>query len=179
MNKFLLIILLLNSSCSTLKSSRFWGRVGGTVLLGSLGYAIGKESSPNKESEKVNSYIGITLGAGVGAFAGDALAKYFYKEDPLNFEDKEIIIDKKVIAPQELINNSELSLNDLGIFTEKSIYKVYKTPVTSKIPKSLKKKINSQIVLKYKLKPRKIKLKDGRVIHFLGGEALEHRYIEN
>lgn len=171
----LIIILILNiSSCSTLRKSQIYGAAATGIICGVLGASIGKELSPNKESETLNKVIGSASGATLCAAGGYYLGRYFYKSDPRNnqYEPIKFKENSKPSTKQETLNNDELSLSDLSLTDEKII----EMPVLKDVPKGLREKVSKQKIIKYKIKPQVIKMKDGRKVYFSGGDAIEHKY---
>ena len=68
----LLAVILCLHSCSTMNKTLFYSSLGGAALGG----FVGKELSPNKESNNLNT----ALGAVVGAALTSAVGYYFYKD---------------------------------------------------------------------------------------------------
>lgn len=176
MRNSLAFLLIFNLGCSTLGKSKVYTSLASSAVCGVLGGYIGKESSPNKASEGFNKVIGLTTGATLCGIGGYFLGEMLYKSDPKNFEYPPIEIEekKKQTPAQEFIENDfgHLNLSDLSI--EKNDQAI--TPLIEGLPEELKKKIDKQRIIKYRIKPQAIKTKDGKVLYFSGGEAIEHVY---
>ena len=170
-----ILILVLLSSCSTQRKSEIYGAISGGLICGVLGASLGKELSPNIESEGVNKLIGGASGASLCSTGGFFLGRALYKSDPRNQEMKPIEI--KAIgntSKQEMLNVglNEVDFNDLKKMPNEAL----ETPFIKTLPKELKAKIQKQKIIKYKIEPQTIKTKDGRTLYFSGGEAIEHKY---
>ena len=81
---FLFIQVILLCSCSTLNRQKMLGGFIGASILGGVSANIGKELSPNKESERLNEMIGATSGGAVGFYAGSQIAESLWENDPDN-----------------------------------------------------------------------------------------------
>jgi len=174
----IIIALILLNSCSTLKRSKFVGALTGALTCGVLGSYLGKELSPDKESESFNRVLGTGSGAALCGLGGYYLGASLYENDPRNMEDEPIHFNDKNITPtssQQMLppNFTNITFEDLKhkTYGEESIQLI------KDIPNSLKEKIPRQKITKYKVDPQTIK-KDGKTIYFSGGEAIEHEYIE-
>ena len=168
--------ILLTSSCSTLRKSKIYGGLAGAVLCGIVGAQIGKDRSPDKESVGLNKNIGMATGAAICGVGGYLLGKALYESDPRNFEDKPIDFEnsKKEESKQAFLptGNSGIDFSDLSIKQDSES----RIPLVKGLPVELKGKIQRQKIIKYKVPAQTIKTKDGRLIHFNGGQAIEHRY---
>jgi len=178
MKNILLISIILLNSCSTMTRSRTLGAVTGALVCGILGVGIGKELSPDVESNGLNKGIGGTVGATACGALGYFFGGKMYKSDPRNFEGKPLDFkdSPRIQKPQETLPEATdgIDLSDLGL--EKSSSDLL--PLLKDMPKELKSQVKRQELIKYKVKPQTLKTKDGRLIHFSGGEAIEHRYID-
>jgi hypothetical protein len=177
MNKLIVIIaVILLPSCSTLKKSKYVGAASGAVICGILGASLGQELSPDKESEGFNRRFGGAVGAASCGALGYLLGGSMYKSDPRNFEDKPIDFNKKKEAHEQITlpESSDLNLSDLRI--EQTNEEVI--PLIKGLPNQLKTKVKRQKLIKYKVSPQTLKTKDGRVIYFSGGQAIEHKFVD-
>jgi hypothetical protein len=117
MKKIIVFVFSLSFvSCSTaLKSSVYSGIIGSTIC-GVTGYALGKKTSPNIQSEKTNQLIGGLGGAVACGLIGAYLGNKFYKDDPENFKGEEIIIpERRSIKSKQRKLKQDISLKDLGL----------------------------------------------------------------
>jgi hypothetical protein len=174
--KYILVLIqiLAITSCSTMKKSQLYGAIAGGLICGTIGASMGKEMSPNKASSSFNKAIGFTAGSSLCAIGGHYVGKYFYKSEPRNIEYESIKFEKseKSKTHQQVLNNNELIFNDLSL-TNREIVEM---PILKGVPKNLRDKISKQKIIKYKIKPQFLKMKDGRKIYFSGGDAIEHKY---
>lgn len=171
----LICLILLIQSCSTQSKSQTYGMISGAITCGILGAYLGKELSPNHASKDANRVFGGSIGATACGLGGYFLGRKIYQDDPRNKVYEPIKFDQKEVptTPQEMLNNDvNLDLSDLSI-EEKS---VFETPFVKELPTTLKSKIEKQKIIKYEIKPQTIKTKDGKILHFSGGEAIEHKY---
>ena len=174
-----LLVVILSVSllgCSTLKKSKTYGAIAGGLICGVLGSAIGKEVSPNPESEGVNKVIYGAGGAAACGLTGYLVGTALYEDDPRNHEYDPMKFEdpKKQITPQEQLNTGleGLDLSDLSIVKEGEA----QVPLVQSLPDSLKSKVPKQKVIKYQINPQIIKTKDGKLLYFSGGQAIEHKY---
>lgn len=90
-SKLVVIICFFMASCSTMKKSIIYPAIAGAVIGG----IIGKELSPNKESNAFNAGLGGVAGATVGAGIG----YMFYKEANPDLDLKDSPIREQEIEP--------------------------------------------------------------------------------
>ena len=137
---------------------------------------LGNELSPDYESDNFNVLLGSASGAGLCALGGYHLGNVLYTSDPKNMEYEPIEFNKKQKsnAQVEINTGLDLSLSDLK-FSGKEYANI---PLIKKLPKSLKNKIKKQKIIKYQVEPQVIKTKNGRLLYFSGGEAIEHQYAQ-
>jgi hypothetical protein len=177
--KYLILILLFNVSCSSLKSSQVYSGLVGTLLGGFIGMEIGKKTSPNTQSQGLNKKIGGLSGAAVGLLAGYALGGIMFKSDPENFQGPDITLGNKENKKSGLIdpnNFKGLDLSSLSISKNPNIYKV---PVSNTLPDSMKGSVYKQLVIEHKIPSQVLKRADGTTIILNEATAIEHRYLEN
>jgi hypothetical protein len=159
--KYLVLIILL-SSCSTLKKTLVYSAMSG----GLAGVAGGIALSPNKQSTGANAAVFGLIGAGVAAITGYVL----YKDDPRNYKLKHMLMEKKPIDPDEL----EINLGAFKIDANLEKKEAYKVPVKD-LPKELKGKVNKQYLIKYQSKERYVK-KGTKTFYIPPFEVFEHTY---
>ena len=109
------VLLLLLQSCTTATKSTIYSASAGAVICGLTGYAIAKDTSPNKESESINQLIGVLAGAILCGSVGGYLGYKFYKDDPENFVGDPLELNSmklKRVRPVKL--NRKIKLENLG-----------------------------------------------------------------
>ena len=84
MRNSIVILVLLLSSCSTLKRQKLLGTIVGGILGGEVGKRMGRELSPNTASDKLNQNLGAVLGASAGAYVGAVTGEFLWREHPEN-----------------------------------------------------------------------------------------------
>lgn len=176
---FLLSFVAL-SSCSTAGRSRVYGAIAGSLIAGYLGMELGRELSPNKDSERGNKIMGLATGTITGGMTGYYLGNMFYEDDPQNHEDPPLKFDRSLEPPQqeELKSGSEIiNLSDLAI-SRSSLKAVYEASVIKGVPKELEESVSKQRILRHVINPHVFKTNDGRTFYFKGGEAIEHQYVQ-
>ena len=80
---FFLFLLITLTACSSVRRQRSIGAVIGAIALGSIGASIGKELSPNPESEKLNKGLGMATGGALGLYLGAKTADYLWEDQAL------------------------------------------------------------------------------------------------
>lgn len=158
---YLLITILLISSCSTLKKTLIYSSLAG----GMAGATTGVLLSPNKESQGANAAVFGLVGAGIAVLAGYAL----YQEDPRNQKLKPML-DMKEDDP----NKVDLDLDGLNIEASLSQSEKYMSP-KMKLPKELEGKIKNQYLIKYQSKERYIN-KGAKTFYIPPFQIYEHAY---
>lgn len=175
--KYIIILTFLLSSCSTLRRSKIVGAVTGSLTCGILGAYLGKELSPDRESDSFNTLLGGTVGASLCGIGGYVAGASMYSSDPRNMEDAPLEFPKKIqtINHQEKLpdNPTNISFSDLA----SKASGVEKIEVLKDVPEDLRKQLPKQEIIKYKVEPQTIK-KNGKLYFFTGGEAIEHQYVE-
>ncbi|MCK6594057.1 MAG: hypothetical protein L6Q33_02570 [Bacteriovoracaceae bacterium] len=170
---YLSVILLMITSCSTMKRSIFYGGLSGI----SLGVAGSAALSPNKESIVPNMAIWGSLGALIGA----GLGYFFFVDDPENRELPSMI-------QGNLYNNGKLkNTNSMGPYDLapiKDIEAKIVTPKDSKkyklesgpIPDHLKGKVQAPYIIEHEIPERVERLENGKAITIEKHKAWEVDY---
>ena len=161
---YLLILMLLFTSCSSMKKTMIYSSLAGG-LVGSLA---GAALSPDKESVGGNAAIFGTIGAASAAAVGYVL----YKDDPRNYKLKHMLREKKPVNPNEI----ELGLGSFKIDANLEKKERYKVQL-KKLPAKLKGKVNKQYLIKYQSKERYVK-KGNKTFYIPSFEVFEHAYDE-
>ena len=148
MKYLILLVILALSSCSSLKRQKVWGGLIGAVTMGSIAAHIGKELSPNPQSNNLNQAIGATAGGIVGLAIGMKTANYLWEEDPKN---------------QQFSNLYEKSGNKIRVIRPKNIKRI---KLETKLPSFLQGKVKEANVITYELESYEEETEDGgKVIH--------------
>ena len=152
MKYLILIIALLTSSCSTLKRQKVLGGIVGLVAVGSISASIGKELSPNPESDRLNQRLGMVTGGTLGFFLGMNAANYLW-------QDRSDIEAKNLTSLNSLIHKKE----KLKIIRPKDIKRIR---LETKLPPFIQGKIKEANVITYELESYEEQTEDGRkIIH--------------
>jgi hypothetical protein len=175
--KIVIVFLIICSSCSSMKKSKIYGTSAGVLVGGLLGGFVGKELSPNSQSDQLNTLLGSGIGALSFGAGGYYIGKNMYSSNPENFKGDPIKIKKIKKDQQTYLINNDLGLNKINIDTKKSIKKAYEVEIENKLPNHLKQKVLKQVVIEHLIPAQEIKLDDGRLIYFEGTTAIEHRYL--
>ncbi len=165
---YLILLGLITTSCSTLKSSLLTGSITG----GSLGVASGVIFSPNKESRPANALVFGVLGASLGAL----LTHYFYTNDPENRDLKQMILDddKTKLKKEVPLFDFNPDLKNIKPDVSFKPVKKYEVPI-EKLPESLQGKVKKQFLLEYETEGKTIQY-EGRTIEISPFKAWEHVY---
>ena len=181
MKGYLLVFLLLASSCASSYKSKIAGGIAGGLIGSFLGSVIAKDTSPNIQSDNLNQIIGSTVGLAAGSFAGYQLGGALYQDNPENFKGKDIEIQnikQKVSTQVPLKSPSKLKLSDLKIEFEENDSRAYLDDVTEKLPKRLKDQAMKQVVIEHKIPAQKFQTESGKTIFINETTAIEHIYSE-
>lgn len=144
-NIFILLISLTLNSCSSIDKSMIYSGLAGAVLGG----FVGRYASPDRESDKLNALMGISIGAAAGAGIG----AYFFKLDPDNRNMKTMLNSNSSFDEKE-------KDFEVGIPISEKYYTV--TPDTTKVPESLKDKVKKQIIIEKIIPERIVKGEGGK-----------------
>jgi hypothetical protein len=153
----MLLILILLSSCSSLRKSFVYGGITGGVL----GATAGNMLSPNKESISPN----MAIWGGLGALIGAGLGYFFWKDDP---ENKEL---PSMMIPMSTKMNVPTDEYEKGLVIPSSSkkYKVENGPV----PEYLQGKVSKPYVIEHVIPERTEKLINGKSITIESHKAWE------
>ena len=157
----LIFLVILLSSCSTMKKTLIYSSLSGATLGASAGYAL----SPDDESRGANALVFGVVGAGLTALAGYAL----YENDPRNKKLKHML-EKKKLNPNEI----EIDLGGINIDADLKKSDVFSSPVKA-LPEALKGKVKEQFIIKYESKERYVN-KDNKTYYIPSFEVYEHAY---
>lgn len=165
---YLILLGLITTSCSTLKSSLLTGSITG----GSLGVASGVIFSPNKESRSANALVFGVIGASLGAL----LTHYFYTNDPESRDLKQMILDddKTKLKKEVPLFDFNPDLKNIKPDVSFKPVKKYEVPI-EKLPESLQGKVKKQFLLEYETEGKTIQY-EGRTIEISPFKAWEHVY---
>lgn len=136
-------IILLLTSCSTLNETLIYSSMSGALVGG----YIGRESSPNKKSENLNTVIGATVGAATTSL----ISYYFYKDAKPDLKMKNSELEKKEIVP---IEDLTLGLEKINLSPKFNAISEKEYMVFSKaVPSDVKKFAKKQYFKRYKTEP--------------------------
>lgn len=161
----LIPVILIFSSCSSLKRSLISGMVGGTVI-GATGGAV---FSPTEMDKNKNAYLFGVLGAVAGAGLG-----YLLYDDPTKQKlQSPMIMDE---PPPKEIPLFDFSPELQNVKPEVSFkpVKKYEVPL-AQLPKELEGKVKKQFIIEYEAEARTIDL-GNRTIQISPFKAWEHLY---
>jgi hypothetical protein len=165
MKALVILILVLSSSCSSLKKTVVYSALAG----GMTGAVAGTFLSPDKQSKGANAAIFGLIGAGVAALTGYVL----YQDDPRNYTLKNMLLDPDKKEPANP-NEIELGLGPLKIDANLEKQEAYQVPV-KELPEQLKGKVNKQYLIKYQSKERYVK-KGAKTFYIPAFDVYEHAY---
>lgn len=158
-NISILTILLIVSSCSSLKKSMVYGGISG----GAIGAFVGSSLSPDSYSKTPNAL----LWGGVGALAGAALGYFFFKDDPENG-----VLPQMILKDEKRMRTTEDFSAPMIIPTEANMYKVRDIP----LPDSLRSKVPHPSIIEMTIPERIQRLENGRTIVIEAHKATEIVY---
>lgn len=165
MKALVLLVLVLSSSCSSLKKTIVYSALAG----GMTGVAAGTLLSPDKQSKGANAAIFGLVGAGLAALSGYAL----YQDDPRNYKLQNMLLDPDKKAPIDP-NEIELGLGPLKIDANLEKQEAYQVPIKD-LPEQLKGKVNKQYLIKYQSKERYVK-NGAKTFYIPAFDVYEHAY---
>lgn len=163
MKYFIFTLFLLLFSCSTLKRQKILGGLAGSFVLGSIGASIGKELSPNPQSDKFNQTIGMVSGGISGFYLGIKTAESLWQEYPENPQDK---------ADNLLLPNApHRERVKIKVIRPQNIKRI---KLESKLPPFLKGRIKEAHVITYELESYEEETGNGRKIIHAPHKAYEY-----
>jgi hypothetical protein len=149
------------SSCSTLKKSLIYSSLAGATT----GAYVGKETSPNVESERVNMAVGALSGALLTA----GVTYLFYKSEKPDLKDVKIEENKTILKIEEPnIQNDKMTITPTLIPFGNKKYLTF----PNGLPKDVKETVKRQYYRKYKTAPVKIE-HDGKTYKIPPFEVIE------
>lgn len=165
MNKFLsFVCLIFLLSCSSLKRQKMAGALLGSVALGTAGNIIGKELSPNPQSNRINQALGSVLGGGMGFYLGSKAGELLWQENPEHQKMETLLFEKRK-------SSSSQNKNKIQILAPQNLEKI---KLKSKLPPFLKGKVKEASVVSYDLPPFEEQTEDGRTIYHEAHKAYEY-----
>lgn len=172
----LVFITLLLPSCATKRSSQIYAGIAGAFVAGTVGAVIGKEASPNKESQTLNGVMGGTLGVTAGGAIGALAGGYFHGEDPENMKLKNMIREQKpkVDLP---ISMGDLGMTNLQIQTTSKPIGEEKLPDTD-VPEELKKYVKKSKIIEHKIEEQAHQIDGNRTVIIPEFKIFEQTYEE-
>lgn len=155
----LVSILLLLTSCTSLRKSLVYGGLAG----GTIGAFAGSSLSPDSYSKAPNALVW----GGVGALAGVALGYFFFNDDPENRD-----LPQMILKDQNKIRSTEDFSAPMIIPTQASKYKVKDSP----LPDSLRSKVPHPSIIEMTIPERIQHLENGRTLVIEAHKATEVIY---
>lgn len=161
-----LVVLILLTSCSTLKRSV----TSGALIGGLVGGSGGAVFSPDEESTNKNAY----LGGVIGAVAGAGIA-YLMHEKPKPKVNESMLLDSPVQNHKEVpLFDFSPELKNIKPEVNFKPIKKYEVPL-EKLPKELEGKVKKQFILEYQSEAQTIEI-GNRTIQISPFKAWEHIY---
>ena len=166
MNLKILIVILLLSSCSTLKRSMISG-----ALVGGLAWASGGAIfSPDTYSRDKNAYVGGVI----GAVAGAGIA-YLLHDGPEKKLKAPMLLDEPTQIHKEVpLFDFSPELKHIRPEVNFKPVKKYEVPL-EKLPPELEGKVKKQFIIEYESDSRTLEI-DNRTIQISPFKAWEHIY---
>ncbi len=162
---FLIPLILLSTSCSSLKRALLSGAIGG-ALVGATGGAV---FSPTRGDRDKNAYLFGILGAAAGAGIS-----YLLYDDPAKQKlQAPMIMDDTTPKEIPLFDFSPELQNVKPEVSFKPVKK-YEVPLAS-LPKELEGKVKKQFIIEYEAEARTIEI-GNRTIEISPFKAWEHVY---
>ena len=160
------VLLLLLSSCSTLRRSVISGALVGGIVGGSGGAIF----SPDDVSRNKNAY----LGGVIGAVAGAGLA-YLLFDDPARKMKAPMLLDEPTQTHKEVpLFDFSPELKNIKPEVNFKPVKKYEVPL-EKLPVELEGKVKKQFIIEYESEARTLEI-DNRTIQISPFKAWEHVY---
>lgn len=154
-----LIVSISLVSCSSIDKSMIYSGLAGAVIGG----FVGRYASPNIDSDKFNTALGVAVGSALGAGVG----AYFFKLDPDNRSMKTMLSSESIKRP----NPNEY---DIGTPVSEKYYTV--NPDTKNVPANLKDKIKKQIIIEKIIPERVVKGEGGKSTLIPETKVIEYDY---
>jgi hypothetical protein len=159
MKSTILLLILLLSSCTSLRKSMVYGGLAG----GAIGAYAGSALSPDSYSKAPNALVW----GGVGLLSGAALGYFFFNDDPENRD-----LPQMILKDQNKIREAEEFSAPMIVPTEASKYKIKNGP----LPDSLRSKIPHPSIIEMTIPERIQHLDNGRTIVIDAHKATEVIY---
>ncbi|MBD66515.1 MAG: hypothetical protein CME62_14985 [Halobacteriovoraceae bacterium] len=166
MKTFILPLVLMLSSCSTLKKSI----VSGAMVGGLVGGTGGAVFSPNEESTNKNAY----LGGVIGAVAGAGIAYLMHDKKPKKEKHSLLLDDHEIKQENVPLFDFSDELKNIKPEVNFKPVKKYEVPL-EKLPPELEGKVKKQFIIEYKSEARTLDL-GNRTIQISPFKAWEHVY---
>ena len=169
--RFLLIILIgsLSTSCSTIKKQKLYSAITGAVIGGALGTVIGKELSPNKDSDRTNKLAGATSGVLIGGYLGTRVGEMFWYDNPEHRPQPDMIIDENL---KNSMGSTRTEMRPIKIISPKNVKKV---KLQGKIPSFLEGKVKTGHVYIYDIDEyEEVIEEENRIIYHEPHKAYEY-----
>lgn len=159
------ILLLITSSCSTMRKSVFYGGLSGA----SLGLVGSATLSPNKESMAPN----MAIWGSVGALVGATLGYLFFMDDPENRELPSMMPSgaSNRFRPEDLAPINKIESATITP-TDSKKYKLESGP----LPDHLKGKVQTPFIIEHEIPERVEHLENGKAITVEQHKAWEVDY---
>jgi hypothetical protein len=165
-NILVLSLVILLSSCSSLKRSM----IGGALIGGIVGGSGGAIFTPDKYSRDKNAYLGGVLGAALGAGL-----VYLFHEGPEKKTKPPMQLDGPIETHQEVpLFDFSPELKHIKPEVNFKPLKKYEVPL-EKLPAELEGKVKKQFIIEYESEPRTLEI-NNRTIQIGPFKAWEHIY---
>ncbi|HXH74376.1 MAG TPA: hypothetical protein VNJ08_05400 [Bacteriovoracaceae bacterium] len=153
----LLIILMILTSCSSVKKSLLYGGMAGAAI----GVIAGSALSPDPESKAPNMAVWGSL----GLLAGAGLGYFFHMDDPENRE-----LPSMILPSGERSTSLKGKLDEAIVFPSES--KKFKVE-TGPLPNHLKDKVKNPYIIEHTIPERVEEMKNGKTITIEAHKAWE------
>lgn len=168
MNKTILILItVLLNSCTSVQKQKLYAGIAGAAVAGIVGAQLGKELSPNKQSDRLNQAIGTGVGILSGAFIGAKIGESLWEANP---ENRQL---PSMLLPDENPNLPETPKAQVKILTPSNPKKI---KIETEMPSFLKGKVKEANVLTYDIEAYEEETDDGRKIYHEPHKAYEYTF---